>query len=955
DGMTVRSHNGNVTIQAARNIRLTGRGGGDITVAQSGAGFSVKKDGTVRLFGNTVTLKADQGVTFNGPICYETGCDNAPEQVNVSANRTTTPIPQLVSEADEGMLVQESIADVTWSLTEAPLDQVIDFTFRTRALGGNRSAEIAILECSSGGQRRRVAHWQLPLNADTTLHTGSWQPEGSDLGQVDEQSLNGPLDYQIEVRLEDAAPATSRTPLRLLQNLIVNARSSDNQTLPDGSRLQLRDAYGRLRDATVRRGKVGFAAVPLGVMELSAPFIGNGSSTTVNSDDTSSDEVAVESLGNACRIPLLCRNGRDRRVGFTYQADTNLEIEMPAIGQPFFAVSTIEDQNEWTLTGIPDSYHGFEGYRRNVLWDQFLGFGGTAPGELQGTKSGTFLNNDYNDQYEVIPDRAVPPQCQFANFTASGILKDPSIDRLDVRLLNEQGQPLSFAGDIEETIKTVTAQLNGQRWTVTLPPLANPYFGIATLEIKAFYGGEPLAHSSSVLQRDILLLGVQAGWAEGTQPRTHADERIVTDFTDLDFIRDDAGDDSAATEAASRFRTRRMQTFTIDNVERPLPAYIDGEWSTEQSLAPRMPEAYAELQILGLGSDRAVSLYEAYAEELDASGDRQMVSCRWSGALRFGGGALRTPTDSFAPTRSDIESINGKAEVALSEFRSATQYYHTPALPPEAEIQQRKPSFEKRSWHNSSNEALEFDSFVLPWHPALGTWKNQQNNIIEGNEAGADEHYYQYKVRGGDIQLTANTQVLGSSFELSLPIARIEGKNPTVGDVRQILDRNFLHETLAPYQSGTPSIIDDELSTREKIEKIIETFGFEEFIELFIKLLWHESESQLPGSRKISNNKEIYHFMRQRSRYRRYNGVYNLRIQNWPQFGPPGGWGVAQLDNPPPTQNQIWNWKENVTGAFQLLVKKLSEALDRNFVFEGSNTQTVYNTNEDYKKSSNSM
>ncbi|RFA25781.1 hypothetical protein CAI21_18635 [Alkalilimnicola ehrlichii] len=81
--MTVRSHNGNVTIQAARNIRLTGRGGGDITVEQSGAGFSVKADGTVRLFGNTVTLKADQGVTFNGPVSYEVPGSNQPERVSV--------------------------------------------------------------------------------------------------------------------------------------------------------------------------------------------------------------------------------------------------------------------------------------------------------------------------------------------------------------------------------------------------------------------------------------------------------------------------------------------------------------------------------------------------------------------------------------------------------------------------------------------------------------------------------------------------------------------------------------------------------------------------------------------------------------------------------------------------------------------------------------------------------
>ncbi|RFA35196.1 hypothetical protein, partial [Alkalilimnicola ehrlichii] len=55
-------------------------------------------DGTVRLFGNTVTLKADQGVTFNGPVSYEVPGSNQPERVSVPSPLESVAIPDLALE-----------------------------------------------------------------------------------------------------------------------------------------------------------------------------------------------------------------------------------------------------------------------------------------------------------------------------------------------------------------------------------------------------------------------------------------------------------------------------------------------------------------------------------------------------------------------------------------------------------------------------------------------------------------------------------------------------------------------------------------------------------------------------------------------------------------------------------------------------------------------------------------
>ena len=55
------------------------------------------------------------------------------------------------------------------------------------------------------------------------------------------------------------------------------------------------------------------------------------------------------------------------------------------------------------------------------------------------------------------------------------------------------------------------------------------------------------------------------------------------------------------------------------------------------------------------------------------------------------------------------------------------------------------------------------------------------------------------------------------------------------------------------------------------------------------------------------------------SRFRQFASDY------YPLFGPPNGFGIMQIDNPPPTAKQIWNWKENVKAGKKLLKTKEKE------------------------------
>jgi hypothetical protein len=55
-----------------------------------------------------------------------------------------------------------------------------------------------------------------------------------------------------------------------------------------------------------------------------------------------------------------------------------------------------------------------------------------------------------------------------------------------------------------------------------------------------------------------------------------------------------------------------------------------------------------------------------------------------------------------------------------------------------------------------------------------------------------------------------------------------------------------------------------------------------------------------------------------------------------PLFGPPRGFGVMQIDNPPATARQIWSWKENVDAGLALIAAKARE-VDQHY-------RNIYNT-----------
>ncbi|ALC14845.1 putative type VI secretion system needle syringe protein TssI [Desulfuromonas soudanensis] len=93
--------NGELHLQGAGDLRIEGKGGGDITLGQGGGGITVQANGTVQLFGHRITLKGGSGVTFNGQVHYDIGRGAAMPEVQAKAPLSTLGIALLQAENNQ--------------------------------------------------------------------------------------------------------------------------------------------------------------------------------------------------------------------------------------------------------------------------------------------------------------------------------------------------------------------------------------------------------------------------------------------------------------------------------------------------------------------------------------------------------------------------------------------------------------------------------------------------------------------------------------------------------------------------------------------------------------------------------------------------------------------------------------------------------------------------------------
>ncbi|BCR03109.1 hypothetical protein DESUT3_01780 [Desulfuromonas versatilis] len=256
---TVRD--GQVHIQAAREIRIEGRGGGDIHFGQSGGGFVIAADGAVKLFGKQVSLKGSGGVSLNGTVNYRVGSPQA--MPATSAEKTL--VPRVIGELTDGG--EPCIFDLNWSRNPVGVGHAVNAEFSVKNFSSGEAATVTVFDISHEEQFEVVDTLTLVLNDGMGRHALVWQRQEE---QVQEDLLreeqNGPvgvLSYAFQVEVAGRRSGFSDA-LNLTTSVTLAPEYVDGNPLEGGEQILLEDAAGGRYVAKVVEGKAHFEGVVIG-------------------------------------------------------------------------------------------------------------------------------------------------------------------------------------------------------------------------------------------------------------------------------------------------------------------------------------------------------------------------------------------------------------------------------------------------------------------------------------------------------------------------------------------------------------------------------------------------------------------------------------------------------------------------------------------------------------------
>jgi len=485
-------------------------------------------------------------------------------------------------------------------------------------------------------------------------------------------------------------------------------------------------------------------------------------------------------------------------------------------------------------------------------------------------------------------------------------------------------------------------------------------------------------------RKEIVFLGLQLGIIDSSnhEEKTHATEELVTDFSDQRPIRNigagiptntPAGRRArrqartrAGNAAKGRFRTRRMQIFPIENRSRSIFwKNYDNTWTPENRTSPAMPLFHLETQILGL-TNHAISLI--YRNKLDAdyiSGPLSKVQKEnlnklfsvetdWNVNINYTSGDIRPAVnDRNFSVYSASNNISGSTSCLLvnQPVRSGgtpdtlpTGYrvghkQVKPLVPPATEVIAPSAGLHTRHWkqfddstNNGNTIRFGYEATTIGWAPVVGEWRDQ-NGVIIGNPTAASSanptHHFIQRICCGDMIVSAKITLFHKTYELFLPSIRVEGKNPTLLEIREVLSVTKLSQAIE--QVSTDDVLTAGVPNRTRrayISEFIQQFGEREWLNVCANIIWHESGSNAPirrvnrqtQLRQQNDNQEAYHFQKKYSEYKLYGTNCHFVAKNQPNFGAPGGWSLAQLDNAPPTELQIWHWDHAVAEMLRRLI-----------------------------------
>ena len=261
-GFRIHVKNDELHIQAAKEIKIEGQGGGDITFHQSGGGFCVTKSGDIKLFGQDVQITGDQGVTLSGNVSYSvTSPPPGP-----SPSPTAELQPAAINELKDPDAPQ--IISLAWDLQSVAVGENAMPMFMVKNFQGGEAVTVKIFEFDDSDKKTLVSTLNTELDDGTGHYALNWKADYEttdiDISKEDNKEENKPLEFKFEVEIDGVREDKISPPLWLTRDVEFSLADIQGNVIEDETEVILYSSDDVVRYEYSEAGKVTFKAVPVG-------------------------------------------------------------------------------------------------------------------------------------------------------------------------------------------------------------------------------------------------------------------------------------------------------------------------------------------------------------------------------------------------------------------------------------------------------------------------------------------------------------------------------------------------------------------------------------------------------------------------------------------------------------------------------------------------------------------
>ncbi|MCP1676599.1 uncharacterized protein involved in type VI secretion and phage assembly [Natronocella acetinitrilica] len=273
---TSRIENGNLILQAHGPLAIRGNGGGDMTVHQNGGGWTIKRDGSVRLFGHNVTFRSQQGVTFNGKLLFNVPGAHRPDEPVPAAPKAPAAVARITAPDEPGVTALRW-GDRQLALESDVADTQLPTVFTVQQLETGEPVDVRVLRVL-GQDSATLGEVTHSLDCGNGVETAYCplstlsRPGAAELviaaGRPTEH-----LRFTVTARGQESAPSHD---LALTRDLDIALLTNDGHPLEADVDLTLIDAGGRSHSAVVSNGEAQFQSVPIGRFQVHGTWESTG-------------------------------------------------------------------------------------------------------------------------------------------------------------------------------------------------------------------------------------------------------------------------------------------------------------------------------------------------------------------------------------------------------------------------------------------------------------------------------------------------------------------------------------------------------------------------------------------------------------------------------------------------------------------------------------------------------